>query len=370
MPTVKEITKQVRSGRNVVRHGGDFHLVEQLPRYHEAFTAPLAEVVAFVEELRQLCADYFASQDKNRVTNYEDIAYVARQIEDGLRSEYENPALLPLNERLCRQRRWEAPELEQVAGDTADYIEDVVRDMCGRPAGPFDHFAALIDAFRDPELEQLDASTLNHDLVAECALTDAGVRFADGFEDPYGTLLLWSDSYECAPTRRIFKLHGSVDWYRYDLEREGWSGQVSARSVPGGDPFHPHGPNGEDLGYPAGGRPEILTGTFNKILSYPTGIYADQQFRFHEALARADRLLVVGYGFRDKAINARIVAWALRPGPRRMIVVHRDLNGLGLGARGAIRDKWTQWQRRGLLVSLPEHLSSATRWSDIRSLLD
>jgi hypothetical protein len=39
--------------------------------------------------MKRLCDDYFASQEKDRRTNYEDIANVARQIEDGLVSEYD-----------------------------------------------------------------------------------------------------------------------------------------------------------------------------------------------------------------------------------------------------------------------------------------
>ena len=102
---------------------------------------------------------------------------------------------------------------------------------------------------------------------------------------------------------------------------DGWDGQFTARASDG-DAEHARGPDGELLDYPAMGRPLFLTGTFNKILSYQSGIYADQHYRFHEALMNADALVVIGYGFRDKAINSRIVAWAERPGERRMIVVH------------------------------------------------
>ncbi len=49
----------------------------------------LDAILAFVGELKQLCDDYFAWQVKSRVTNCEDIAYVARQIDDGIMSEYE-----------------------------------------------------------------------------------------------------------------------------------------------------------------------------------------------------------------------------------------------------------------------------------------
>jgi hypothetical protein len=117
------------------------------------------------------------------------------------------------------------------------------------------------------------------------------------------------------------------------------------------------------------GRPLFLTGTFNKILSYGTGVYADQHSRFHRALTSADALVVIGYGFHDKAINARIVAWAERPGQRKMVVVHRDPDRLGAGARGAIRGKWDRWKQCGLLEIVPEYLSATTTWGSIRGVI-
>src|SRR5437773_1734584 len=88
MPSVDDITRQVGSGENVVRDGSAFYLVEKLPP-PEALGSPLKPVLSFVEQLRRICNTYFDSQEKPRVANYEDISYVARQIDDGLRSEYE-----------------------------------------------------------------------------------------------------------------------------------------------------------------------------------------------------------------------------------------------------------------------------------------
>lgn len=329
MPSVGEITQRVRTGDNVMATGSGWRAVDQLPPNHEIFSQELPGIVDFVQKLEQLCDDYFRSQDKTRGTNYEDIAYVARQIEDGLTSEYENPALLPLNERLGTVY---GDELVRIAGAGADYIDDIVRSLLGRPAGPFDHLTALADAVRDEQVDQLMIATLNHDVVLEHAFDVFNVQVSDGFDAPFGTLRVWNDRFSI-PTRRLLKLHGSIDWWRYTLTRDGWTGQFTARATDG-DPEHARGPANELLDYPAPGRPLILTGTFNKILSYPTGIYADQHFRFHEALRDADALVVIGYGFRDKAINARIVAWAERPGDRRLVVLHPDPVRLGQNARG------------------------------------
>lgn len=367
MPTVGQITERVLSGENVLKHGSDFRLVDELPPNYEVFRKGVEDAVDFVGELQTLCAEYFASQDKTRTTNYEDISYVARQIEDGLLSEYENPALLPLNQRLGAQAGRSQEELLEIAGASADYIDDIVRSLLGRPVAAVDHLGAVVDGFGDETVDEITLATLNHDVVVEHAFRERGRPYADGFGEAFGTLLLWNEVFAPA-NRKLLKLHGSIDWWRYRLERSGWSGQITARSTDG-DPFHARDPDGELLEFPVDGRPQILTGTFNKILQYGSGVYADQHYRFHKALASADALLVIGYGFRDKAINARIVAWAERPGQRRMIVVHGSPAELGTRARGAIRGKWNRWQQQGLLAFVPEYLSAATTWPPIRALL-
>lgn len=367
MPTVAAITEHVLTGENVTWTGSLYRVVDELPPNHEIFAQQLPEVVSFVGDLNNLCDQYFRSQDKNRTTNYEDIAYVARQIEEGFLSEYENPALLPLNQRLSATVGG-SDELMRIAGATSDYIDDIVRSLLGGPIGPFDHLTAITDAFADATIENITLATLNQDLVLEHAFRERGTRYSDGFDDAFGTLRVWNDTFS-VPNRKLLKLHGSIDWWRYTLTRDGWTGQFTARAVDG-DPEHARGPANEPLDYPALGRPLILTGTFNKILSYPSGIFADQHHRLHEALAVADVLVVIGYGFRDKAINSRIVAWAERPGQRRMVVVHADPPRLGECARGAIRDKWGRWQQSELLKFVPDHLSYATTWDSISRLLD
>jgi hypothetical protein len=363
MPSVAKITARVLSGEDIFRHSDQrFYAVEEIQPHHD--TRPVEAAVSFLGELKAISDAYFAVHEPGRKTNYEDLAYFARQIDDALSFEYENPALVPLIEKLVgRAYSGRNPyQLKEAATQTADYIEDVVRAMLSGPRNDLDYLAPLSDAFADETVGQLDLFTLNHDLVIETHLRERGLPFSDGFEREHGTIRLWTDSYG-VPGRRVFKLHGSVDWYRYTLTVDGWSGQFDTRVET--DPDHARDPDGA-MHYPAGHL--LLTGTFNKILSYPTAIYADQHARFHEALASVDRLLVVGYGFRDKAVNARLIAWAERPGERRMIVVHRDPTSLGDGARGAIQQKWDRWQRSGLLAFVPRHLEDTT-WRDLRDVL-
>lgn len=367
MPSVGAITDRVTSGDRVIRHtDARFYLVDEIKQHHDV--AHVHETVGFLRELKALCDSYFAVHDPERETNYEDLAYVARQIDDAIGFEYENPALAPLIEQLVGgvYSGRNIVELQTAASLAADYIEDIVCGLLGGRWDDLSYLGPISDAFADGAVDQLDLFTLNHDRVIETHLREIGTRFSDGFEREHGTLHLWCDTYGI-PHRRVFKLHGSIDWYRYPLvDLDGWSGQVTARA--NGDPTDQRGPDRERLGYPAGGRPRLLTGTFNKILAYPSDVFADQHFRFHEALAAADHVLVIGFGFGDKAINSRLIAWAERPGRRRMVIAHRDPDGLGEGARGAIQGKWRRWNEAGLLGFVPRHLEH-TSWPELSEAL-
>ena len=139
MPAVDEITQRVLSGESVMSIGGAHRIVEHLP-------PKLPEIRAFVETVKRLCDEYFESQDKDRTTNYEDIAYVARQIDDGLMSEYENPALLPLNRQFGEAAGRTLYDLRRIADASANYVDDIVRSLLGRPSQAYDHLDAVVDA--------------------------------------------------------------------------------------------------------------------------------------------------------------------------------------------------------------------------------
>ncbi len=112
----------------------------------------------------------------------------------------------------------------------------------------------------------------------------------------------------------------------------------------------------------------LLTGTFDKPLAYDSTVYADQHYRFHESLRETDAVVVLGYGFRDKAINARLIGWLHGAPDRRLIVGHGGVEALVRGARFAIAGKWNRWIHDGRLRVI-EKWVAVTSWSDIADLL-
>src|SRR5581483_11684246 len=285
-----------------------------------------------------------------------------------VRSNLDNPALLPLLDARSATYGGEQ-ELRSLTRDSLEYVHELVAWMLRDRGWPLDYLAPLYDVFADTSVTHLDVFTLNHDLILDRGLTEHRISFSDGFEERQGTLLLWTDTYS-VPSRRFFKLRGSLNWYRYNLDLDGWTGQVVAKPAPGTSSEHPVGPRGEDLGSPCERRAEFLAGRFTKILAYPSGIYADQHARFHESLRIADGVLVVGYGFRDRAINSRLISWMTRPrATPRMVVIDPAAADIEQRAREAIALKWRRWLSSAAVVAAANRLGEETPWPELRAAL-
>ena len=121
-----------------------------------------------------------------------------------------------------------------------------------------------------------------------------------------------------------------------------------------------------EMQLPVDGRPMFLAGTFNKMLQYTSGIYAVLFYQFYRSLRQTNRLIVCGYGFRDKGINTQIKEWIYSSSDKKMIVIHPDPNRLKNGARGAISNDWDNLLKNGKLIPIRKSIEQAT-WQDIKS---
>lgn len=132
--------------------------------------------------------------------------------------------------------------------------------------------------------------TLNHDLHLELALSKAGVTEVNsGFvavnpaEPPVFSPDRLTENSPC----KLLKLHGSIDWFS--------NGPNHCRQTM--DPEFQ-----EDV-------PVLLSGTYDKLEQYAYFIYPWLWAEFQNQLRVARRIVVVGYGFRDEAVNARLREW-------------------------------------------------------------
>jgi SIR2-like protein len=350
MPCVKSITQQVVSGDGVFLHSAKVFVIDATNPNYTLLRPPVMPVLDLIGDIRALATSYFG-----REPTYEEISQIARQLDNALSGEYESAAVMPLVSELVQRdyAQQDHDRLREITGLTHKYITDIVRTMLDKPPQRLDHLDALIEA--SATLGEVDLVTLNHDLVLEAALDARAVPYSDGFDRSGEDVRLWADEWH--DHVRLLKLHGSLDWWGYQMADEPWRGWVTARHK-GDDAIHPR--RSGILDYPHDLRPVFLTGTFDKILAYETWIFPDQHLRFQEGLRQANRVISIGYGFGDKAINTRVSAWLARARENKLIVCHGNPDQLRADARGAIRRRWDEWRAGDKLAVLPVWVAGLT----------
>lgn len=254
------------------------------------------------------------------------------------------------------ERLW---NLGRLARPACDLIAAIVADTLRRPY--LTGFELISDLATSADIEELNIVTLNHDTLVEAFLTDLGIDYSDGFGPKDGDVR-WSDdrSYENYRRVRIFKLHGSVNWYGF--QRRGTSQNavflgrdISEAKDGSGQPL--------SLEYRAA---SFLSG-LNKSVSYDRGIYADVHFRFAELLRCCDRIVMSGYGWGDTAINHQLAAWFDRAFANRMILLHEESKSLMNGSM-IMASGYNGWVDRGQLIPIERWLCD-TRLRDVRAIL-
>ena len=378
MPSVKQITERVLSGASVRRHtAGNYDFGQPLYAHTGISDEYVPRVVIFLKRLSVEIERYYSS-DHDRAVNYEDLFYVASQIHDSEMGEYDNPIVQAFIEKIMPdikphlveekneiRRQW---ELHEIAEEATHYIHDIVwRFLCTEPAD-LDYLDCVRDACTGHKARTVDIFTLNHDTVIERYLDACGMKYTDGFGQPIYGVRYWSPNVfqDASHAVRLFKLHGSVNWFLFQPHASSW------RNEPVGIPlnedyWHTKNKNGE-LQRPVDGRPMLLAGTFNKMLQYTRGIYADLYFQMYRALPETELLIVCGYGFGDKGINTRLVEWAYSSERNTMAIIHADPESLKMRARGAIFKNWDTWLHSGKLVLIEKWLQD-TSWKDISDAL-
>jgi len=361
--STSQITERVLTGTDVSRHSDETYYFGK-PMYGMT-DEYVPKVVSFIRRLKTEIDNYY-SFHSNRETNYEDIYSVAIQLHDSESGEFDNPSVAALVEKI-RSDSWHVlvgrPLLEtsdwriiDITSEATNYIADVVWHMLATAPGDLSYLGFLKECLLDDRFDGADVFTLNHDTILESYFEAFAVRFIDGFDNPSDNVRYWNPSnFEPANNNqvRLFKLHGSINWFRFE----------DRPSLTLGIPLKDFWKSGS-RDYPPKGRPEMLIGTHNKILLYSGPIYVDLHSLFYRYLQATNTLVISGYSFNDKVINTRVIYWLSSNPKNKIILVHPNLKNLKISARPAIARQLDLWRDQKKL-SLVEKRVEATLWSDI-----
>lgn len=158
--------------------------------------------------------------------------------------------------------------------------------------------------FSDPPCR---IATLNYDLCVEDAASAAAIELGDGIEAWTGGFH-WTWGQEPV---HLLKLHGSINWQPVVTTLGG-----SART---GEPVFSHGPSLRGFGSPLLEIPGLVFGAQGKLRA--DGPFLAMLLEFSRWMESTDRLVVVGYSFRDKHINRVIVDWLEQPHRKTLDII-------------------------------------------------
>ncbi len=325
-PATQCLTEIILKGQNVHRHTDCTYIVSE--------TFPSLYDPANIEQIRRLLVyleshtNCFFQQEQVRTptANYEDVYYLVAQLADAVQ-EYENPALSELLHRVRTQFEVERNGWN-LLDEAKNYIRGIICHYLDGLQPTSRHLAQIVQAAQDASVSKIEVFTLNHDLLIEEVLNRAGIQFEDGFVPIHDDLRRWDrKKFAMSPRKvRLSKLHGSINWHPVRF-----SGSEASCTCIGkrGNATLEQSLLHDD--------PEMLIGTFNKMLEYTMGIHADLFCFFRASLAEIDQLVVSGYSFSDKGINATIAQWIRESPERRVLIVAPKASKFSETARGEIR---------------------------------
>ena len=279
-----------------------------------------------------------------RETNYEDIYYVAAQVRDNKSGDFENPVVAAFEKILealaasFLASNADNRSISQLSGDVVNCIERVIWAGLRKTPTRLDHLKPLVGACLDENVVAVDVFSLNHDTVIEKVLKKhldlSKVKFTDGF-DLYvqkPNLRRWKPSLfqdRCFKVR-LFKLHGSIDWFQFDPAGGSRDERLFGKSE---ESDLDHLKDDKDRFLNRCENPLLLVGTFNKMLGYLSGVFDELHCRFHDELSTSNRLVVAGYGFGDKGINSQIIDWMFSSRLHQIVLIHPNTARLKSKAR-------------------------------------
>ena len=276
----------------------------------------------FLKRICESVSEYY-KQHRGSGPNYEDLFYLA----DQLHSTLINPAIQPFLKQiretcsdLCQSSTISGMPIDfnDLCGKTCDLIQCVVWEQLRRNDVPIG-MDLILDLAKYPSIERLTICTLNHDLLVEKLL--GNIDYEDGFAEQKDGGFFDAHRLRTTTKRiRLLKLHGSINWFRYQRrEGEHYEDHYASHKPGWKDPVRSN-----DVKWHEDAIPRILTGSYNKFESYGTDIIKEFIHAFHSELDQHRLIVMSGYGWGDHAINQRLCEWMGRNRSHRIVLLHRD----------------------------------------------
>jgi hypothetical protein len=288
----------------------------------------------FLGRVMKRVAPYYQKQ-RGSPPNYEDLFFLVEQLQYDELAWDDNAAVYPFRNEMKRlsvdlsrspngidSKYW----FQNLTSISLDFIQCVVWHelRCAKSPVGFDLLLELVNLNgRQP----LTICTVNHDLLVERTLREAGVAYVDGFNAAEGGIRFFdaANFQRATDAAKIVKLHGSINWFRF--RPDGGDFHDDRYGIPEGSPWHNRMADGTRL-TPLDSHPHFLTGSYNKTAAYCAGIFLAQMREFDRALDNHNLIIMSGYGWGDKGVNMRLKNWLWGKRGRKILLLYERLESL------------------------------------------
>ncbi|HRP03808.1 MAG TPA: SIR2 family protein [Opitutaceae bacterium] len=360
-PSVKELTRSVLEDRWLITSRKTF-IPDGLGRQD----APLDNSLRYQDFIKLLYNEISPAIEslEEREANYEDLYAAAISILEHEMKVRVNPLIV----RTIQSLRISAQSLYEGQGYHIDENEfaslvDRARDLIqwavyhGLAKAKEPKGLGVLSALARREIE-MDIFTLNHDRLIEQEFRNNKIYYHDGFSQKDGDVVFFEPKWD-SERIRLIKLHGSTDWYRFQLQDLDRFGRVDANTGLLKDR------SGELLST-SDPCPKFLSGTHAKEFNYGRNLFGELFSQFRNRLKTCQALVCCGYGWGDKGINNRLSEWLVADGARRVVVLHGGKpEDVGINRYYS----WSQWKVRKRIHVIPKWLCQCSirdliRWCE------
>jgi len=370
---VSEITEVILSGKNISRHSDSEYHFSPPPFMGVEECESVKRVTVFLQYLFNENKLYNNKFKNDQPPNYEDLYYTLRQIHDEIYGEQENLIVRDYINNLTIDNvtmlkanlgLYDDFSFNELVDESMTYINNVATRLLYMPKNDISYLSMIKEISSKYDT---DLFSLNHDLLLETYFEKNNIAYCDGFSLPKGDFKHFDlDLFSNKNSINLLKLHGSSNWYRFRAKNSDWRGEFIGKCIHN-DINHAKDENDEFVNY-LWNKSIILTGTFNKLIDYNSGIFSDLFCLFSNKLDQIETLIISGYGFGDVGINTKIIEWYYKNSKTKIILIHKNSDELKEKARGAISNKWDNWIHEGRLLILNKWFEEVT-FDELHKLL-
>ncbi|MBL7148812.1 MAG: SIR2 family protein [Candidatus Cloacimonetes bacterium] len=377
---VSEITNIIFSGEGISRYtDSEYYFAPPLYSHIDIKEDDnVKRIVNFLNILKKYNNDYFKSTKHEHETNYEDIYFIVDQLDNEIYGESKNVFIREyLNKieshhdlvlKASHRPFYSDLRFNELISETLTYLSNIVAKLLYQPIEDISYLNIFKEIHDDKDFEQINFFTLNHDILLEKYFDENGLAFYDGFDIKDGDFAIFNSSlFENQKRVNLIKLHGSVDWKRYREDGKDWRGDYIAKyDVKMG--IDPKDEKGRII-HSIENKSKILIGTENKLIEYNYELFFDLMCFFKQKLNESNYLIISGYGFRDKGINAKILNWFYNNDSNKIILIHKHAVKLKEFASGAVGSKMGNWIQEKRMFVLKKWFEEVS-WEEIKTYLD